>query len=147
MILEAEPTGEDVNQIPGDSQVWLENRQAIYYPVVQVRLDMAGIDSYPKGEILQPLRDSSRLIFRWHLQTLVEGNYQGTIWLHILYVSKSGGDTLRQPLSAQVLEIEAVNVLGMSAHEARLVAALGMVLAAFIGLNIHIACKISILLS
>lgn len=135
LTLMTELSGEALNSNARDSSTQFEELQSPHISVIQARLDIAGIDSDPYGEILQPVRMGDPMIFEWHLRPHVEGTYPATIWLHILNIPQSGSDNLRQPLSAQVLEIESVKLLGMGGSEARLVGALGIMAGAFLGLS------------
>lgn len=103
--------------------------------IIQARLDMPGIQTDPHGEILQPLRMGVPLVYQWSLRPQAEGNYRGTIWLHLLVISQTADETRRQPLSVQVLEIESTSFLGLAGSEARLLGALGLVMGIILGLG------------
>ena len=47
------------------------------------------------------------------------GVYRGTIWLYLRFVDKQTGEESRKTVSAQLVEIEAVNFLGLSGQFSR----------------------------
>jgi hypothetical protein len=61
------------------------------------------------------------------------GLYRGTIWLYLRFVDKQSRAESRKTVSAQIVEIEAVNLLGLSGGVARTTGVIGSVLGTIIG--------------
>jgi hypothetical protein len=61
------------------------------------------------------------------------GIYRGTIWLYLRFVDKQSGEGSRKTISAQLMEIEAVNFLGLSGEFARTTGIIGSVVGTIIG--------------
>ena len=58
---------------------------------------------------------------------------QHAIWLYLRFVDKQSGQESRKTISAQIVEIEAVNFLGLSGEFARTTGIIGSVVGTIIG--------------
>ena len=63
----------------------------------------------PADLVSEPLSPGSSVTFYWSIRPPDAGVYHGTIWLHLRFVDKSSGEESRKAVSAQIVEIEAVN--------------------------------------
>jgi hypothetical protein len=61
------------------------------------------------------------------------GVYRGTIWFYLRFVDKVSGEESRKTVSAQLIEIEAVNLLGLPSNLVRTLGGIGSVVGAVIG--------------
>jgi hypothetical protein len=61
------------------------------------------------------------------------GTYRGTIWFYLRFVDKVSGEESRKTVSAQLVEIEAVNLLGLPAGLVRTFGGVGSVIGAVVG--------------
>ena len=95
--------------------------------VVEARLDLAGMEFTPGGEIAEPLRPNVPVKFIWSVKPEEPGAYRGTIWVHLRFIPLDGGDPTRQALTAQIIDVDAVNLLGLGGKSARVIGALGVV--------------------
>jgi hypothetical protein len=59
--------------------------------------------------------------------------YRGTVWLHLNFVDKSTGEESRIAVSAQIIEIEAVDFFGLSVNVARMSGVVGSVVGGMLG--------------
>jgi hypothetical protein len=103
--------------------------------MAETRLDIAGTQALPLGEISQPLRPGQQTIFFWNLQPSDFGGFEGAIWLHLRYISLDGSGESRWLLSNQLVEIETVNLLGLGGTPARVLGGVGIVVGSFLVLE------------
>ncbi|MFZ5818567.1 MAG: hypothetical protein ACOYYJ_01595 [Chloroflexota bacterium] len=101
--------------------------------MVEARLDMAGMDVSPPGAISEPLQPGLPVTFYWSVRPDAPGLYQGTAWLHLQFVPKSGGEGSRIPISVQFLEIEVRSLWGLSGGAARGLGTVGSAVGAVLG--------------
>ncbi len=126
---------EDPNQVQADENPG-QNRTEKYQTVAEARLELEKMEFRPTGEISEALLPGKSARFSWSVRSSEEGFYPGTIWLHVQYIPRNGGDELRKVISAQTIEIQAEEFLGLSGNSARILGAIGLVLGAMIGLDI-----------
>jgi len=99
----------------------------------EARLDLAGMDVEPTGVIYEPLKRGQSARFFWSICPLEPGVYRGTVWLHLNFTDKSTGASDRIPLSAQIIEIEAVDFFGLSVNFARTSGVVGSIVGGVVG--------------
>lgn len=88
--------------------------------MVEARLDIAGLVYTPTSMVVEPMQPGQSVVFFWSVQPQEIGKYRGTIWLHLHFVPKQpSAQEARLTLSAQRVEIEAVDFLGLSGNAAR----------------------------
>ena len=95
--------------------------------------DIAGLEVKPPGVTFQPLKPGEKLDFYWRVSANNVGTYRGTIWLFLNFESRSSGEKSRVAVSAQVLEIEAVDFFGFSVNFVRTSGVVGSVLGVIVG--------------
>jgi len=117
------------------TQVQITNLYDTHDVVAQARLDMAGVEYSPKGEISEPMRPGVPVKFSWSVLPRQVGSYRGTIWLHLQFIPLDGGESSRQALSAQVIDIDAVNLFGMAGAPARVVGAIGTIVGVLLSMD------------
>ena len=100
---------------------------------VEARLDLAGIQVSPSGATFEPLNQGGSAKFSWSIRPEDPGNYRGTVWLHLNFEEKLTGEKSRIAVSAQVVEIEAVDFFGLSTSFARTSGVLGSVIGGIVG--------------
>jgi hypothetical protein len=102
---------------------------------VEARLDLAGVEVQPAEEVSEPLNPGEPVTFQWSLRPSEVGTFRGTIWLHLRFIPKEGGQESRKSLTAQLVEVRAVNFLGLGGTTARLLGGLGTLVGSFLGLD------------
>lgn len=102
--------------------------------IVQARLDLPGISFTPKGELSQSKRPGTPVVFSWRVLPEKTGNHKGTIWVHLQYEPESSDEMIRQPLTAQVLEIEAICLFGLSGSSTRVIGFVGVIAGVVFGI-------------
>jgi hypothetical protein len=103
--------------------------------LAEARVEIAGLSYTPQGVTSQTLFPGERLDFYWSVKPEAVGTYRGTVWLSLRFHPKSGGEASQRTLSAQVLEIQAVNLLGMGGTPARVIGTAGTAIGSLLGLD------------
>jgi hypothetical protein len=99
----------------------------------EAKLDLAGMEVRPSESIYEPLKRGQSATFYWSVRPQETGVYRGTIWLHLNFVEKSTREESRIAISAQIIEIEAVDFLGLSVNLARTSGVVGSIVGGVIG--------------
>jgi hypothetical protein len=87
----------------------------------------------PPDLMSEPLAQGNTATFYWSIRPQQVGVYRGTVWLYLRFLHKSTGEESRKTVSAQIVEIEAVNLLGMSGSFARTTGVVGSVVGTLVG--------------
>jgi hypothetical protein len=99
----------------------------------EAQLDMAGMVVEPPGAIYESLTRGRSATFSWSIHPQETGRYRGTVWLHLNFADKSTGEESRIAVSAQIIEIEAVDFFGLSVNVARTTGVIGSVVGGVVG--------------
>jgi hypothetical protein len=127
-------TAETAGNVTQGEVVQIPNIYETHNIVAEARLDMAGVQINPSGAISEPLRPGQTVTYYWSVRAEDVGIYRGTLWFYLRFVPLDGGAEQRQALSAQKIEIEAVNFFGLKAQPARFLGAAGTVVSAILGM-------------
>lgn len=127
------PTAEIEGHVVTGEVVEIPNLYESHHVVAEARFDLAGMEVRPADLISEPLAQGNRAEFYWSIRPQGTGQYRGTIWLYVRFVEKETGEESRKTLSAQIVEMEAVNFLGMSGGVARATGVVGSVLGTILG--------------
>lgn len=127
------PTAEfDGNVVTGEI-LEVPDLYETHHVTAEARLDLAGIDVRPGDLISEPLLPGQSVTFYWSVRPREVGLYRGTAWLYLRFVDKASGSESRKTLSAQLVEIEAVNLLGFPLGLVRGAGMLGSVIGGVLG--------------
>jgi hypothetical protein len=127
------PTAEiDGNVITGEV-IEIPNLYESHHVIAEARFDIAGIEVRPTEIISEPLAQGNSATFYWSIRPQEVGVYRGTIWLYLRFVDKQNGEESEKTISAQIVEIEAVNFLGLSGEFARTTGVVGSIVGTIIG--------------
>jgi len=99
----------------------------------EARLDLAGMIVQPAEAIYEPLKRGQSATFYWSIRPQETGIYRGTVWLHLNFADKSTGEESRIAVSAQIVEIEAVDFFGLSVNVARTSGVVGSIVGGVVG--------------
>jgi hypothetical protein len=127
------PTAQIGGNIVSGEIVEIPNLYESHHVVAEARFDIAGIEVQPPELISEPLAPGNTATFFWSIRPREAGIYRGTVWLYLRFVDKQNGEESRKTVSAQIVEIEAVNLLGLSGSFARTTGAIGSVVGAIMG--------------
>ena len=99
----------------------------------EAQLDLAGMEVKPSEAIFEPLKRGQSVTFFWSIRPQETGIYRGTVWLHLNFEDRSTGEESRIAVSAQFVEIEAVDFFGLSVNLARTSGLVGSIIGGVIG--------------
>jgi hypothetical protein len=99
----------------------------------EAQLDLAGMLVQPADAIYEPLKRGQSATFYWSIRPQETGMYRGTVWLHLNFADKSTGENSRIAVSAQIVEIEAVDFFGLSVNVARTSGVIGSIVGGVVG--------------
>jgi len=120
------------NVITGDV-IHFPNLYESHHVIAESRFDIAGVEIRPTELINVPLAQGQTATFLWSIRPPGVGVYRGTIWLYLRFVDKLNGEESRLTVSAQIVEIEAVNFVGLSGSMARTAGFIGSIVGTVIG--------------
>jgi hypothetical protein len=102
--------------------------------IAEARLDLAGMQVQPAQAISEPLSPGKSVAFFWSVHPNDPGIYQGTVWLHLVFISKDTYEQSRIPLSVQFIDIRVNTLFGrLSGSTARGVGAIGSAIGSVLG--------------
>lgn len=104
------------------------NAYETYQVIAESRLEMAGMNLRPAGSVSEALLPGQRVTFFWSVRPDEVGKTQGTVWLYLRFIPKAGGPEIRQPISAQTIEIESTTFLGLRAEAATVLGVMGLLI-------------------
>ena len=140
LILEVDDLGNitptpqfDGNVITGKI-VQIPNLYNSHHVIAESRFDIAGMEIRPAELVSVPLGPGQSATFSWSIRPPEVGVYRGTIWLYLRFVDKRNGEESRITVSAQIVQIEAVNLFGLSGSFARTTGLIGSVIGTVIGI-------------
>ena len=127
------PTAQFEGNVVGGEVIEIPNLYETHNVIAEANFDIAGLQVSPPELISQTLSKGQSVTFYWSVRPQEPGTYRGTVWFHLRFVDKVSGEESRKTVSAQIVEIEAVNVLGLPANLVRTVGGVGSVLGAVVG--------------
>jgi len=120
------------NVITGEV-IEIPNLYETHHVIAEARFDVAGMQVAPPDLSSQTLSPGQTVMFLWSIRPDEVGIYRGTVWLFLRFVDKVSGEESQRAVSAQMVEIEAVNLYGVPARVVRVVGGLGSVVGAVVG--------------
>jgi hypothetical protein len=127
------PTAEvQGNRVTGGI-VQIPNLYDTHNVIAEARLDLAGPEVRPTDIISEPLLPGESVTFFWSVRPVSSGTFRGTAWLFLRFVDKVSKVETRKAISAQPVQIEATNLLGLGGGIARTAGGLGSIVGAVMG--------------
>ncbi len=120
------------NIVTGET-VTVPNLYETHFVTAEARIDMAGMEIQPPGVVLEPMTPGQPVKFFWSIRPQETGLYRGTVWLHLVFVDRVSGEESQMAVSAQVVEIEAVDFFGLPVNAARTSGVIGSVVGGIVG--------------
>jgi hypothetical protein len=102
--------------------------------ITEARFDIPGIPVRPSELISAPVSQGQTAVFYWTLRPAEAGKFRGTIWLYLRLMDKLTGEESRETVSAQIVEIESVKLLGFPINRVRTIGIVGFVTGLFLSL-------------
>jgi hypothetical protein len=103
-----------------------------YTVIAEARFDLPGIHVRPSELISAPVSKGQTAVFYWTLRPAEVGKSRGTIWLYLRTVDRQTGEERRETMSAQIVEIESVKLLGLTTGWIRILGLMGTVTGLFL---------------
>ena len=128
------PTAETEGNVVTGKVIEIPNLYETHHVIAEARFDIAGVEVRPTEVISEPISQGQTAVFYWSVRPQDVGVYRGTIWLYMRFVDKSSGEESQKTVSAQTVEIEATNFLGLSANLARSTGVVGSIVGTILGL-------------
>lgn len=127
------PTAQFSGNVTEGEVIEIPNLYETHNVTAEAQFDIAGLEVKPSGATFQPLKQGETVIFYWSVRAQDVGKYRGTVWLHLNFENRSTGEKSRMPVSAQIVEIEAVDFFGFSINFVRTSGLVGSVLGVIVG--------------
>lgn len=122
----------ETNTITGEV-IQIPNLYETHNVGVEASFDIAGFEVKPAGNVYQPMRQGQPVTFTWSIRSPQVGKFRGTIWVHLVFVDKATDEETRLPVSAQIVDIEAVDLFGFSTNFVKTSGVVGSVLGIIVG--------------
>ncbi len=113
--------------------IQIPNLYETHNVTAEAQFDLAGMDVSPAQPIFEPLTAGQAVTFYWSIRPPDVGIYRGTVWLHLNFENRSTGEKSRIAVSAQIVEIEAVDFFGLSVNVARTSGVVGTIVGGIVG--------------
>lgn len=127
------PTAQVEGNLVTGEVIQIPNLYETHTVTAEARIDMAGMDVQPAGAIFEPMTPGQSVKFFWSIRPQETGVYRGTVWLHLVFVDRVSGEESRMAVSAQIVEIEAVDFFGFSVNLAKTSGLVGSVVGGIVG--------------
>ena len=127
------PTAEVGGNVIQGEVIEIPNLYKTHHIIVETSFDIAGLQVSPPDLSSQTLSPGQTVRFFWSVRPQEMGIYKGTVWLFLRFVDKVSGEESRRAVSAQMVEIEAVNLFGVPAGVVRVVGGVGSVVGGVVG--------------
>lgn len=127
------PTAEVEGNVVQGQVIEIPNLYETHHVIAEARFDIAGMEVRPNDVISEPISQGQTAVFYWSIRPNEVGVYRGTIWMYLRFVDKVSGEESQKTVSAQIVEIEAVNFLGLPVNVARSTGVVGSIIGTIIG--------------
>jgi hypothetical protein len=127
------PTAEVEGNTVTGGVIEIPNLYETHHVIAEARFDVAGLEIRPTELISMPISQGQTAVFYWSIRAVEVGTYRGTIWLYLRFVDKASGEETTKTVSAQIVEVNAVNFLGLPVNLARSTGVVGSIIGTIIG--------------
>lgn len=127
------PTAEVQGNVVQGEIIEIPNLYETHQVVAEAKFDIAGVEIRPSELISEPISQGQTAVFYWSIHPEEVGIYRGTIWVYLRFVNKKSGEESRKTVSAQLVEIEAMNFVGLPVNVARSTGVIGSVVGTILG--------------
>jgi hypothetical protein len=127
------PTAQVEGNVVTGEVVEIPNLHETHNVIAEAKFDIAGLQISPTEVISQTLSQGQTVTFFWSVRPQEAGTFRGTIWFYLRFVDKVSGEESQKTVSAQLVEIEAVNLFGLPGNVARTFGGVGSVIGAVVG--------------
>ena len=127
------PTAEVEGNVVTGEVILIPNLYETHHVIAEARFDIAGVQVSPSEVFSQTLSQGQSVTFYWSVRPQEVGVYRGTIWFYLRFVDNVSGEESQKTVSAQLVEIEAVSLLGIPTGLVRAFGGIGSVVGAIVG--------------
>ena len=127
------PTAEVEGNVVSGEVIEIPDLYETHHVIAEARFDIAGLEVRPSELVSEPISQGQTAVFYWSIRPNETGIYRGTIWFYLRFVDKSSGEESQKTVSAQLVEIEAVNFLGLPVNVARSTGVIGSLVGTIVG--------------
>lgn len=127
------PTAQIGGNIVTGGVIEIPNLYETHFVTAEARIDMAGMELQPSGSIFEPMKPGQSVTFHWSIRPQETGVYRGIVWLHLGFEDRVSREKSRMAVSAQIVEIEAVDFFGFSVNIVRTSGVIGSVIGLVVG--------------
>lgn len=127
------PTAQIGGSIVTGEVIEIPNLYETHFVTAEARFDLAGMEVQPSGSIYEPMKPGQSVTFYWSIRPRETGVYRGTVWLHLVFEDRVSGEKSRMAVSAQIVEIEALDFFGLSVNLARTSGVVGSIVGGVVG--------------
>lgn len=127
------PTAQTEGNVVTGDVIEVPNLYETHHVIAEAKFDIAGLQISPTEIISQTLIQGQSVTFFWSVRPQEVGVYRGTIWFYLRFVDKVSGEESQKTVSAQIVEIESLNLLGLPANLVRAFGGVGSVVGAVVG--------------
>ena len=127
------PTAEVEGNVVTGEVVEIPNLYETHHVIAEAKFDITGVQVSPSEIFSQTLSQGQSVTFYWSVRPQETGVYRGTIWFYLRFVDNVSGEESQKTVSAQLVEIEAVSLLGIPTGLVRTFGGVGSVVGAIIG--------------
>ena len=127
------PTAEVEGNVVTGEVILIPNLYETHHVIAEARFDIAGVQVSPSEVFSQTLSQGQSVTFYWSVRPQEVGVYRGTIWFYLRFVDNVSGEESQKTVSAQLVEIEAVSLLGIPTGLVRAFGGIGSVVGAVVG--------------
>jgi len=127
------PTAEIEGNVVTGEVVEIPNLYETHHVIAEAKFDIAGMQVSPSEIFSQTLSQGQSVTFYWSVRPQETGVYRGTIWFYLRFVDNVSGEESQKTVSAQLVEIEAVSLMGIPTGLVRMFGGVGSVVGAIIG--------------
>lgn len=127
------PTAEIEGNVVTGEVVEIPNLYETHHVIAEAKFDIGGVLVTPSEAISQTLSQGQSVTYYWSVYAQDVGNYRGTVWFYLRFVDKVSGEESQKTVSAQLVEIEAVNLFGLPASLVRTFGGVGSVIGSIVG--------------
>jgi len=120
------------NEVVGQT-IQVPNLYETHDVTAEAQLDLAGMTVQPSGPTFEPLIAGQSTTFYWSIRPQDVGNYQGTVWLHLNFRERATAKESRIAVSAQLINIKAVDFFGLSVNLVRTSGLIGSLVGGVVG--------------
>jgi len=102
--------------------------------VVEARLEIPSVNMKPRNTVGQSFQPGDEVVFYWNVNSLIEGDFQGRIWLYTENRPLAEDSENRYPIAVQSVELQWRDLFGLNGMATRYVGITGLIMGIILAL-------------